>query len=504
MIKNVTEYLDRAVQQYPDKVAFADKESNMTYKELQNAAWHTAMGLIGEGVFKKPVAVYLEKGVQCIAAFMGAVYAGNFYSPLDTEMPLPRVEKIISSLQPAVIITDEAHREAAESLGAGSRILIYEKLQCLEVDEARIKKTAERVIDTDILYVLFTSGSTGMPKGVIIPHKALIDFTEWGAERFGIDDSYVFGNQTPFYFSMSVFDIYQTLRNGATMYIIPKEMFSFPGMLMQYLYDHDINTVFWVPSALMLIAAFKALDSPHLPKLRNVFFGGEVMPVKHLNQWMEKYPDCRYANFYGPTEVTDTCTVYEVNRKFENTEKLPMGEACANMDVFLLDENDHLVEDDKIGEVCVRGTGLSYGYYNDEEKTKQAFVQNPLNHCCREIIYRTGDLAQRNAYGEFVYISRKDFQIKHMGHRIELGEIEAAVSSVEGIEANCCIYDSEKSKIVLYYTGEAEGKHVAEKLKELLPAYMLPNKRVHLEEMPFNLNGKIDRQKIKEMEGKKK
>ena len=161
MIKNVTEYLDRAVQQYPDKVAFADKESNMTYKELQNAAWHTAMGLIGEGIFKKPVAVYLEKSVQCIAAFMGAVYAGNFYSPLDTEMPLPRVEKIISSLQPAVIITDEAHREAAESLGAGSRILIYEKLQCLEVDEARIKKTAERVVDTDILYVLYRNAQRG-------------------------------------------------------------------------------------------------------------------------------------------------------------------------------------------------------------------------------------------------------------------------------------------------------------------------------------------------------
>lgn len=499
MIRNVTEYLDYSAEKYPDKTAFVDRHTDMTYSELKNAAYHLAMGMIKEGIFKKPVGVYLEKSVQCIAAFMGAAYAGNFYSPLDTEMPLPRIEKIMDTLQPAVIVTDEAHRQQAESFAKESLILVYEKLQNELVDEEKIHSVSQKVIDTDILYVLFTSGSTGTPKGVIISHRALIDFTEWGTERFDIDDGFIFGNQTPFYFSMSVFDIYQTLKNGAAMYIVPKEMFSFPVMLMQYLYDHDINTVFWVPSALMLVAAFKALESPYLPKLRNVFFGGEVMPVKQLNKWIEKYPDCRYVNFYGPTEVTDTCTVYEVNRKFENSERLPMGEACANMDVFLLDEEDRPPKDGEIGEICVRGSGISYGYYHDEEKTREAFVQNPLNHCCPETIYRTGDLAYVNEYGEFVYVSRKDFQIKHMGHRIELGEIETAVSSVKGVESNCCIYDQQSSRIIMYYTGTADGKYVMERLKEMLPVYMLPNKRIHLEEMPFNLNGKIDRQRLKEM-----
>lgn len=499
MIINVTEYLENSADKYADKVAVVDKTRKITYRELRDEAKHIGMGIIASGAVKKPVIVYLDKSVECIAAFFGTVYSGNFYSPLDTDMPLSRIEKIINTLQPEIIITDAAHKEAAKQFAGERKVLVYEELQNLDVDIELVQNTVAKVVDTDILYVLFTSGSTGTPKGVIISERSLIDFTEWGTKYFEIDETYIFGNQTPFYFSMSVFDIYQTVKNGATMHIIPKEKFSFPVMLMEYMYEHKINTVFWVPSALSLVAAFRALNSPHLPELKNVFFGGEVMPVKQLNKWIEAYPDCRYVNLYGPTEVTDTCTIYEVNRKFQDTDKLPMGYACGNMDVFLLNEENQLVTGQEIGEVCVRGTGLASGYYNDSQKTEEVFVQNPLNHAYPERIYRTGDLAQRNEYGELVYISRKDFQIKHMGQRIELGEIEVAVSSVDGVESNCCLYDSEKSRIVMFYTGNVESQEVMRQLKEMLPVYMLPNKRVHLEKMPFNLNGKIDRQKLKEM-----
>lgn len=284
------------------------------------------------------------------------------------------------------------------------------------------------------------------------------------------------------------------------MYIIPQQCFKVPKYLLEYISHNNINTLFWVPSALVFPAALGALKKTPPIDLRNVFFGGEVMPVKYLNKWMAKYPDARYVNFYGPTEVTDTCTVYEVNRKLENTDTLPIGVPCKNMDVFLLDEQDRpAVGEGAIGEICVRGTGLACGYYNAPEKTAEVFVQNPLNHAYPEIIYRTGDLAQWNEYGELVYLSRKDFQIKHMGRRIELGEIETALLSLEEIETGCCLYDGKKSMIVAVYKGALTEQELRDQLLKLLPEYMMPNRWYPVETMPLNLNGKIDRQKLKEM-----
>lgn len=499
MARLVTDYINNTAKKYPDKAAFADDVRSITFSEVLTEAKHVAMELINVDVCKKPVAIYMDKCVECVPAFLGAVFSGNFYTPLDSNMPVARIDKIMNTLMPAAIVTDEAHKEAVKEFCGECKIIIYEDAVKNSIDEEKIMSVESKVLDTDVLYILFTSGSTGTPKGVIISERAAMDYIEWGAERFNIDDTFVIGNQTPFYFSMSVFDIYQTLYTGATTYIVPKKLFSFPGMLMQYLFDRSINTLFWVPSALTMVAALGALNTPHLPELKNVFFGGEVMPVKQLNKWIKAYPDVRYVNFYGPTEVADTCTIYEVDREFDNTAQLPMGFPCKNSDVFLLDDNNNLVTGENVGEVCVRGCGLAYGYYNAPDKTQEVFVQNPLNPYYPEKIYRTGDLAQYNEYGELVYISRKDFQIKHMGQRIELGEIETAVSSVDGVDSNCCLYDTKKSKIVLFYAGSIDEHGLMEQLKELVPAYMMPNKRVHLEEMPFNLNGKVDRQKLKEM-----
>ena len=500
MIHTVTDYLDKSAVNYPEKIAFVDEKRSITFRELQDEAHHIAMQLINLGYRKNPVVIYLDKSVECICAFAGVVYSGNFYSPIDTHMPEERIKKIIGKLEPSVVLTDNQHKSEALKFANDADVFCYEEMQILSVDKKKIRKVTDETIDTDALYVLFTSGSTGTPKGAIISHRGMIDLTEWIASEFGFTHETIMANQSPFYFSFSVYEIYQTLRNGGTTYIVPQKLFSFPVQLMNYLFENKVNTIIWVPSILSYISTLKALNKPHLTDIKNIFFGAEVMPAKHLNRWMKEYPDVRFVNLYGPTEVTDTCTFFEITREFENDAMLPIGTACENKNVFLLDDEDKLVKvSGEIGEICVRGSGVSYGYYNDIEKTTEAFVQNPLNKTYKGIIYRTGDLGKYNSYGELIYVCRKDLQIKHKGHRIELGEIETACSSLKGIEENCCLYDSEKMRIVLFYVGDLEGKEVIEKLKKLLPDYMVPGKRIQLQFMPHNLNGKIDRQQLKQM-----
>ena len=497
---SATEYLDRTAMRLPDKVAFRDDNRAITFRELQSEARRLAVPLVEAGIRRQPVIVYLEKSVECLPAFLGAAYSGNFYSPVDTKMPEERIRKITQTLIPAAVITDRAHAEEAAEFAGDARIVIYEDAMEQPEQEELVRRATAGIHDTDILYVLFTSGSTGMPKGVSISHRALIDFAEWADSVLEIDESSVFASQAPFYFSFSIYEIWLTLRNGAETVIVPRMLFAFPGALMPYLQEHGVTAMVWVPSALNFISMAKALNSPHLDTLRTIVFGGEVMPVKHLNRWIEAYPDVTYMNGFGPTEVTDTCLYYIVNRKFEEGTAIPAGIPCANKDVMLLDEKDQLISPDDLtaeGEICVRGSGLSSGYYNNPEKTREVFVQNPVQTAYPEIIYRTGDLGRYNKYGEIEYICRKDFQIKYQGHRIELGEIETAASAAEGVESVCCLYNAEKARITLFYTGPSDKATLTERLKEQLPEYMLPKRTVHLDRMPLNLNGKVDRQELK-------
>lgn len=491
--KQVTDYLDDTAAKYPDKTALIDGQGTLTFSELRNGAQHIASFLADRPLYKKPVAVFLPKCKECVMTFMGIAYSGNFYTPIDTAMPASRIEKILQTLEPTAIITDEAHKEQALNLPGQVQVLTVEKLLTTPVNQPLLAKVSAHIIDTDVLYVFFTSGSTGMPKGVTISHRGVIDYTEWVTETFHIDQNHIFGNQAPLYFDNTVLDIYQMLKTGATLCLIPENLFMFPPMLLDYMREQEINIIFWVPSALSFVANVGILANKLVPSLKKVLFCGEVMPNKQLNMWRKAYPNVLYANLYGPTEITDVCAYYIVDRPFADNEPLPMGYPCRNTDILVLDETDKPVEGEAIGELCVRGSSLAYGYYRQPEKTAAAFVQNPLNTAYPEIIYRTGDLVRYNERGELVYVSRKDFQIKHMGYRIELGEIETAVSALDGVTMNCCLYDTVKSLITLFYTGEAADKEILAALKNLLPAYMLPGAVHHLDSMPLNLNGKIDR-----------
>lgn len=494
-MKNILEFLEQSSQKYFTKIAFSDDKNEITYGQCVENAQRIGTNLSSLQIRRQPIAVMMDKNVESLTAFFGVVYSGNFYVVIDIHMPDDRIQSIFETLHPIALITEKQYEHKAHNLHP--QVFIYENMIPTEINHQKLNEIRNQMIDTDPLYALFTSGSTGVPKGAVVSHRNVMNYASWFKETFDIHEDTQFGSQTPFYFSMSVSDVFSTIMAGASLHILPKKLFSFPVKLIEYMNEKQVNTIYWVPSALGIIANMKVLDYIKLNDVQKVLFAGEVMPTKHLNYWKKHLPHALYANLFGPTETTDICTYYIVDREFEDDEVLPIGKACQNCDVFLLDEKNQEVIDDREGELCVRGSFLALGYYNNPEKTQEVFVQNPLNQAYPEIIYRTGDLVKYNERGELIYITRKDFQIKHMGYRIELGEIEAAVYALSKIQSCAVIYDEKEDKIILIYTGKITDQEIMEGISHKLPQYMYPNKMIQLKVMPLNQNGKIDRKWLK-------
>lgn len=498
MVYNVLDYLEMNAEKYPDKVLFADAAHEVTYEACVKQARSIGSRIAGEGAPCKPVAVLIDRDIESLEIFMGCIYSDNFYVPISKEIPRHRMEMILESVCPVCTVCKEKDLAMVSELAHTGRILIYEEIRNTEVQEALLEKLRRQHIDTNPLYAIYTSGSSGTPKGVLVCHRSVIDLVEQFADCFGFGEQEVFGNQAPFDFDVSVKDIYSTIRNGATLCVVDKKMIMFPKKLVAYLNEKKVTTLIWAVSALAVVANFKGLEKEVPHYLKKIMFSGEVMPVKVLNYWREKLPEATYVNLYGPTEITCNCSYYIVDREFRPDETLPIGQAFPNTEMFLLNEQGALAKEEEIGEICVRGTSLALGYYRSGEKTAQVFCQNPLNPDYPELIYRTGDLG-RYRNGELFYVTRKDFQIKHMGHRIELGEIEAVLDSLDYISRSCCIYDIEKELIYMFYQAEeACDKRIIKDLQVYLPKYMCPNRYVYMEQLPLNKNGKIDRTMLKE------
>ncbi len=499
MKKNILDYLEESADRNPDKIVFEEADEKISYQQFRKRARLIGSSILKQGIIRGRIAVYLDKSIDCLAAMFGILYSGSLYCVLDTRSPLERISIILKTLSPELIITDEEHSDSIYNcVNESDKCTLLEDLQRDAEDEALLFRTLVHSIDTDPAYILFTSGSTGMPKGTVVSHRAVMNYAGSVIETFGLNETVVFGSQTPFYFSMSVLDIFVTILVGGTLVIIPRMLFSFPMRLIEFLNQHKVNTIYWVPTAMCIIANRNTFEVVCPAYLTKILFAGEVMPVKQLNYWIKYLPNCLFANLYGPTEITDTGTFYIVDRAFSDDESLPIGKSFINSDVLLLNDSDELVQDNEEGEICFRGSFLGYGYYNDWEKTSKVFCQNPLNTHYPEFIYRTGDIGKYNEYGEILYISRKDFQIKKNGYRIELGEIENNVAAIPNIHNCVCIYDSDFMKIILYYVGNMDEKQLLDILEKRLPKYMMPDYIFKRSSIPVNANGKYDRQLLEQ------
>ena len=494
MQKNILEYLEKTAVTHKNKLAFSNGKEGLTFGEIYDRSRAIGSFLCDRGFYREPIAIIMDKHPNTLTAFWGTVYAGCFYACIDEKMPQARILAIFEKLMPRAMICDAKNYKVASTLGIDN-VYLYDDIVAHTVNDFALDEIRSKQSSTDAIYVAFTSGSTGTPKGVVACHRSVIDYTEALCDALNFSEETVFANQTPLYFDAPLKEIMPTIKLGATTYFVPKMLFSFPIRLVEYLDQYKINTVCWVVSALVQISSLGALES-HTPKyLTTVCFGSELFPRKQYDLWRAALPNARFFNLYGPTEATGMSCYWAATRELSEDEPIPIGRPFDNTDIILLDENNRQAEE---GEICIRGTCLTMGYYNDPEKTAAVFVQNPLNTTFGELIYRTGDIGRYNDLGELVFLCRKDSQIKHMGHRIELGEIEAATLKNDAISRACCVYDNNAKRIVLYYVGDTDEKALMLHLNTLLPRYMLPAEIIKLSSMPLTPNGKIDRKGLRE------
>ena len=514
-MSSLPQLLDEAANKYPQREAIRFKDESLTYAELQQEANRLANLLIQQGVQRGDrVALYMKKSLKAVVALYGIMKAGAAYIPLDPFMPVERLKQITADCEVRHLITEESQRK--QVLAAASEIEFDFVLgleaqadtpfACLswEAGMATAVTTPPSFTITrdDLAYILYTSGSTGVPKGVAHTHASALSFALWAADEYGLQTEDRLSNHAPFHFDLSTFDLYGATAVGATCVIIPEYLTKFPTTLAKWMAEEKISVWYSVPYALIQLMEKGQLAAYDLPNLRWILFAGEAFPIKHLRQLMAMLPEVRFSNLYGPTE-TNVCTYYHVQPIAPGVQAIPIGRACANTEMMVVDEDDSPVPAGEIGELLVCGPTVMAGYWNRPFLNERVFLRRPRLDHEDDLFYRTGDLVRLLPNGDFQYFGRKDRQIKTRGYRVELDEIEAALLSQDHVQ-EAVIYpvaDDNGTQLIAGAVVAKSGATLTDKelLKHLatkLPAYSLPAMIELMTRLPRTSTGKVDRRAL--------
>lgn len=504
MASEVFEWIRNSAALRGDRTIYESAEASLTFGDLDRCSKAVATWVARHSDIERPVAVLAGRSVYTPACYMGVARAGCFYAPMDADVPRARLEQVMSVAAPELLIVDRDHLEIAEAIAEDCTIALMEDIMKDAADVGLVAEREASVTESSPLYMIFTSGSAGKPKGVLTSHRALICYLEGLNEviRLGEDD--VLGSQSPLDYIAAIRDMYLPLMTGARTVIIPKNEFAMPDALFRTLNRYGVTTLCWSCAGLEIPAKLGGFEEGKPEHLRTVVFSGSVISNKYLRIWQENLPDVTFINQYGPTEATASCTYYVLRDVVTDDTVLPIGRPYKHYQILLLSADDESATysktpDGEIGEICVKGPCLAAGYYRSQEQTDKVFMQNPLNYEYPEKIYFTGDLGHIGEDGELYFHGRKDRQIKHMGHRVELAEIEAYALSIDGVTECVSLYDKARELIYLFYAGTATAKEIALSFRADMPGFMVPRKLVRLDEMPHLPNGKIAMSELKEM-----
>lgn len=524
MSRRLHDALTRSAEQDPEKTAAVFKNRRLSYGEWERASNRLARALRNAGCVRGDrVGLLLPKSLEILIGMFGALKADCIYVPLDTSSPAARLGRILEAADCRCVLALHSATPLLVELLRGSASVGWMDLpkedQSGELAEDRIafpwpevqslspEPVPSSSTEQDVAHLLFTSGTTGAPKGVMITHSNALRFLDWAVPYFGMESNDRVSAHPPFHFDLSTFDIHGTVRAGAELHLVPPELNLLPGRLADFIRDSRLTQWFSVPSILTHMAKSDAVRQNDFPSLKRLLWCGEKFPTPGLIYWMKRLPAVGFYNLYGPTEATIASSFYRVPAcPLDETAETPIGEPCSGERLLVLDEKLQPVTPEERGDLYIGGVGLSPGYWRDPARTAEVFVQDPSISGPEGRIYRTGDLARWTKNGDLCLLGRSDSQIKSRGYRIELGEIEAALHSLPGIQAaavvaiDCLAFEG--TTICCAWVpapgGEASPAALRRSLAKLVPSYMIPSQWMPLERMPLNGNGKTDRRSLKE------
>ncbi len=521
MIYTLSQLLTETAARFPDKAAVVFQDEAITYQQLDELSNQVAHTLKKNGVQQGDrVGIYINKSIPSVFSIFGILKADAVYVPLDPWAPVKRLGYIIKNCDikclltgsdkmnfvvrmidaesplEKVILTDDGQYSA--------EISTVETIEWTDVQAEATGTPARKSIETDLAYILYTSGSTGDPKGVMISHLNAFTFINWAYETVNIQPEDRVANHAPHHFDLSVFDIFVTVKAGGSLYPVPTHTAKFPVKLAEFISKNKISVWYSVPSAWVHMLTHGKMDEHDFSALRTVIFAGEVFPIKHLQRLVQQIPHADYYNWYGPTE-TNVITSYKVENLDPNSNTpVSIGKVCENMGIFILDETGKEVTTPGItGELYGRGSGVAQGYWNDPEKTARLFVQNPLQTHFSDRAYRTGDLVQIGDEGNLIYLGRRDHQVKVQGYRIELGEIENALLNHPQIKeaAVVALKNEEQTTYLKAFLTLNGGEplsslDIKRQCSRFVPRYMIPEVVEFCDHLPKTSTGKIDKKSL--------